>query len=120
MLGNDGLCHFFVAFDYANERIHLRRNASFDEPFETDMSGMLWEPTPEGSVEVVDVIPNSPAAESGLEAGDLILAVDGRQVRELGATALERLLLREGLQLRLTVERGMDRSERNLVTRRLI
>ena len=120
MLGNDGLCRFFVAFDYAHERIHLRPNASFDEPFETDMSGMLWEPTPEGSVEVVDVIPNSPAAESGLEAGDLILAVDGRQVRELGATALGKLLLREGLQLRLTVERGTDRSERNLVTRRLI
>ena len=120
MLGNDGLRRFFVAFDYAHQQIHLRPNARFDEPFEFDMSGFVWEPTPDGTMLVVDVIPQSPAAESGVEPGDRILALDGRSPGELGWVEVERLLMRDGVRLRMTVLRGMERLEKDVVTRRLI
>ena len=120
MLGNDELRHFVVAFDYAHQRIHLKPNARFAEPFETDMSGMMWEPTPEGWLTVVDVIPDSPATESGIETGDLIVAIDGRSPAEWGWPALEALFMREGARARLTIERGKERLERALTTRRLI
>jgi hypothetical protein len=120
MLGNDGLRHFFVAFDYAHQRIHLKPNARFADPFETDMSGMMWEPTPEGSVSVVDVIPDSPATESGIETGDVIVAIDGRPPQESGWAALEKLFMQEGARARLTIERGNERLEKALTIRRVI
>lgn len=120
MLGNDGLRRFFVAFDYSRQMIHLKPNAQLQTPFETDMSGIVWEPAPEGSLLVLDVIPNSPATESGIAPGDVILSLNGQSALDLGWGELEKLLQREGVTLRLWIARGGQRLERTIVTRRLI
>ena len=120
MLGNDGLCRFFVTFDYAHNQIHLKPNAQLEKPFETDMSGMLWEPTADGSLAVIDVVPDSPAVAGGIEKGDVIVALDGGSVKELGWANVERLLMQDGVTVHLTVLRGAERLEKTIVTRRLI
>jgi hypothetical protein len=60
-----------------------------------------------GSLYVISVLPNSPAARAGLERGDRITAIDGKPVksltREAAATALS---LAAQKQSELTVERG--------------
>jgi hypothetical protein len=120
MLGNDGLRRFFVTFDYAHNQIHLKPNDQLEKPFETDMTGMLWEPAAGGSMAVIDVVPDSPAAEGGIEKGDVIVALDRGPVKELGWVNVEKLLMQEGVAVHLTILRGVERLERTIRTRRLI
>lgn len=39
---------------------------------------------PDGNLEVVEVIPASPAEQEGLQKGDVIIAIDGKEVKRLG------------------------------------
>lgn len=62
------------------------------------------------------VIPNSPAAQGGLEAGDLLLSVDKRVIRS-GADLSSLIRLSEpGDQLTLEVLRGKERLNRIITT----
>lgn len=62
---------------------------------------------PEGLPEVISVFDDSPAAKAGLQAGDQILAVDGREVEGMDFDAVERLLRGPvGSKVGLTVRRG--------------
>jgi S1-C subfamily serine protease len=71
------------------------------------------------AVEVVEVVPGSPAARAGLRAEDLIVAVEGDPVR--GVDDLQRLMTGERIGTRVTLEvvRGADAFERELVPREL-
>src|SRR5438128_5940189 len=62
------------------------------------------------------VIPNSPAAEAGLKAGDKILSVDGKPVSRFGGMSEEsiqwRIVRSEGETIPITIERTVNgRSE---------
>jgi S1-C subfamily serine protease len=59
-------------------------------------------------IEVIEVLPGSPAARSGLRAEDVIVAVDGRSVSRV--EDLQRLMVEEmiGARLEVTVVRGGD------------
>ncbi len=52
-----------------------------------------------GQVVVEEVIPNSPAAEAGIEAGDTILSINNRQVENLGDMRYIRLNLGKEIEL---------------------
>lgn len=61
----------------------------------------------DGEVVVTSPIEGSPAARAGIEAGDVVVAVNGKSVREEGVTqVVERIKGPEGTQVRLTVARG--------------
>ncbi|HET7843377.1 MAG TPA: PDZ domain-containing protein, partial [Xanthomonadales bacterium] len=57
-----------------------------------------------GAVTVLSVAPNSRAAANGLEAGDVITAINQREVNGLGD--LEAFLARKPQQVLLTIVRG--------------
>jgi hypothetical protein len=63
-------------------------------------------------VAVASVTPGQPAAAAGIASGDVLLAVDGRDVRELGSSAAAYLLAgRAGSPVSLTIQsRGMVRT----------
>ncbi|MBK1895550.1 PDZ domain-containing protein [Chryseobacterium paridis] len=49
-IGGEILCRFTVVFDYANEKLYLRKNKNYDDPFHFNMSGLdfqqdglIWE-----------------------------------------------------------------------------
>lgn len=57
---------------------------------------------------ITSVVPDSPAAAAGLEAGDVIVAIDGRELRSF--SDLQRTVSRSpGVELVLTVERDGQR-----------
>jgi len=47
--------------------------------------GIAMNPSTEGGVEIQSVVPGGPAAGSGLEPGDLVVAVDGQPVANAAA-----------------------------------
>lgn len=60
-----------------------------------------------GGIEVVSVFEGSPAEEAGLLVGDVIVAVEGNTVRELGYyEAIDRIRGEAGTYVRITVSRG--------------
>ncbi len=64
------------------------------------------------AIEVLNVMPNSPADEGGFLQNDLILAVDGENVADLGYNeAISRIRGEAGTEVTLTVARGEDYSE---------
>lgn len=69
-------------------------------------------------VRVVDVLRGSPAAEA-LEAGDVIVEVNGESVTDAAGLARAISSRPEGTQFRLVVERGGQRLEREVTSRRL-
>ncbi len=57
-------------------------------------------------VTIGSIFPNTPAAKSGLRAGDAIIAVDGTDVSDLAADAISPLVRgQEGTPVRLTITR---------------
>jgi S1-C subfamily serine protease len=70
-------------------------------------------------VEVVEVVPGSPAARAGVRAEDLIVAVAGDPVR--GVDDLQRLMTAEriGTRVALAIVRGSSALELELVPREL-
>ena len=121
-IGGTILARFKVIFDYSRKRVILEPNASLDDPFESDMSGLgLVAELPDlRTVRVARVQEESPASEAGVRAGDELARVDGRPAAEIGLPALREMLRREGREVRLELLRGTERIEVTIRTRRLI
>jgi membrane-associated protease RseP (regulator of RpoE activity) len=120
-LGAEILHHFRVTFDYPHEQLIL-------EPFETpnvpeaDMSGITWESEPptHTTLTAVRVQDNSPAAEAGVEVGDLLVSLNDRPAAEIRKWQLTEALKRPGEEVRLVVKRGEKEVSLRFVLRRLI
>jgi hypothetical protein len=70
---------FAVTFDYAHETMTLVPGAAFAARDTYDRSGAFIT-NQAGKVVVVDVRPGTPAAAAGLARGDVLTAVDGREL----------------------------------------
>jgi len=123
IVGGGLLRRFRVIFDYEHKRMILEPNQHLHDPFEFDMSG-AWvvsdKPNSNG-FRITSVMPNAPALEAGLRAGDVIVAVDEQPAEELTVEQLTLEIFRqEGQILELKVKRGNEILERRLKLRRLI
>jgi hypothetical protein len=78
-VGAGVLQRFNLVFDYGRRLIYFERNVNDPLPDVFDRTGM-WINLTEGgrSFDVVDVMAGSPAERAGLQAGDHLLAVDGK------------------------------------------
>jgi hypothetical protein len=120
-IGAEILHHFRVTFDYPHGRLIL-------EPFETpnvpdtDMAGITWESEPPGhtTLTVVRVQNNSPAAEAGVEVGDMLLSLNDRPAAEIRKWQLTEAMKQPGEEVRLVVKRGDKRVSLRFFLRPLI
>ena len=120
MLGNDSLERFHVAFDYEGKRLWLKPNEKYDRRYDVDMTGLTLFARRDGTYKIIDVGAGTPAAEQGLRKDDLLVAVDGKDLRKLSFPDVRRLLRREGARVGLTIQRGTERLERTVVLKRLV
>ena len=118
-IGGQILGRCSVTFDYARQRIHLEPAASFDRPFDADMSGFSFTRGAEG-IAIRWVNPDSPAAEAGLQVGDRITQVDDQPADTIDPSALRLQLQKEGRTVRMRVQRGAETMEKTLTLRRLL
>lgn len=95
-LGHGVLRRFNVTFDYANQRMVLIPNSHFIEPFEFNMSGVIYSFGADETLKVLRIVPGSPAETAGLSAGDVISRVNGKPVGDYRIDELRILLTIEG------------------------
>ncbi|HLK57039.1 MAG TPA: aspartyl protease family protein [Chthonomonadaceae bacterium] len=112
-LGGEIWQRFTVMFDYPHSRVYLTRNALYDRSFNSPRSGIALD-TEKGITSVIDVTPNSPGADAGVQVGDTVLTVDGIPVEQIQPWDLPALLRREpGTKVRLRL-RAADKTERDV------
>ena len=119
-LGEEILRRFNVTFDYRGKRMLLEKSKAFAGPFEIGMSGMAYDWQPDSSLRIRSVLPGSAAAAAELHEGDILLAIDGKPIAELGEAALFSALLVDGALVRLSLLRGAEKLEKKLRLKRLV
>jgi hypothetical protein len=75
LIGNDILRRFNLIINYPQKEIHLCPNSHFRDPFDYSYTGMTMYDV-NGTVVVDDIIEGSPADKSGLQNGDVIMAIN--------------------------------------------
>ena len=93
-IGYELLKRFTLVIDYPHQRLLLRPNVSFHDPFEHDMCGIeLLASGPDyRRFVVLRVVPGSPAAKAGLEPDDELLSINFVSASVYSLTELDRLL----------------------------
>lgn len=106
VLGLGWLRRFRVTFDFHNGKMYLKKGARFDQPDEEDMSGLACLRI-DGKTVVHSVDKNSPAAQAGIRAKDVILTVNGEPAASYEMWELRRLM-RSGdkKKIKMTIQRG--------------
>ncbi len=84
-LGGEILSRFSLIFNFPQEEIYIKKNSSFKENFNYDMSGITIKALGARlrNFEITELRPESPGQLAGLEVGDQILAVNGTPVYKM-------------------------------------
>jgi len=122
LIGGEVLRRFKAIFDYSDGRMILERNAHFEEPYEYDMSGLFLAAEGEAfdHFRVHRVVEGSPAAEAGLQEGDVIVALDGRTAAAFTLEQVRKRFAEAGRCILLEVRRDGEALQVELELRRLI
>lgn len=120
LIGGDLLRRFAVTLDYSRSRLLLNPNEALLEPDEFDMAGIsVVSPQPR-MFRVRQVIPESPGAEAGVRAGDVLLAIDGGDAAQMTLDEIRSRFQLPGRTYVLRLRRGREDMEVRIMTRRLI
>jgi len=121
-IGTGVLKRYTVTFDYPGRRLFLeprRIRGGGHDPW--DGAGM-WLVGGDGGFEVTDVLAGGPADRAGIENGEVIVAVDGRDAAGLSLPELRRLLSddRAGAVVRLRIRGEPEPRNVELTLKRLL
>jgi predicted aspartyl protease len=121
--GNFGgglLGRFTVTFDYHNRIMYLAKNADFDKSPADDHSGLVLVAARSG-IKAIGVLSNTPAAEAGIQTGDVIVTVNGTPAGDMGLLAIRSLLHGPpGTTVKLTVSTGSQTRDVTLTLREYV
>jgi hypothetical protein len=116
-VGGGLLGRFTVTFDYRNRVIYLAKNADFDQSPVGDRSGLVLVAARSG-IKAIGVLSNTPAAEAGIQAGDVIVTVNGTPAGDMGLLAIRSLFHGPlGTAVKLTVSTGSTTRDVTLTLR---
>ena len=109
IIGAEILRRFKVTIDYSRQQMIVEPNAHLNGPYEYDMSGLVL--TAEGqdfkTYKIYRVLDRSPAAESGLEEGDQIAALNGQPAANFTLEQIRQMFTRgAGVEYKLSVRRN--------------
>ncbi|HEY6159368.1 MAG TPA: PDZ domain-containing protein [Gemmatimonadales bacterium] len=108
--------------DYARRRVIIEPRVAASSLCDYDMSGLRLVARGPGlrRVMVDYVVPKSPSADVGVQAGDELLRIDGRGVAEADLSDVRKLLRVEGAMHHLVLRRDADTIRVDLRLRRLL
>jgi hypothetical protein len=122
MIAIDFLRRFRVFLDYGRGRMILEPNGSYADAPSFDASGLRVQriPNTPDALRIYEVLPATPAAEAGLQASDLVVALDGIPAARLSPGMVQEALTRDGRQSSLLIERADEVFAVRLKLRRLL
>jgi len=122
LIGGALLRRFRVIFNYAKSQMILEANAHLAEPDEYGMSGASFSfEAPDFSIlKVSEVTKDSPAAEAGLNVGDIVMAIDGKPVTKFNSEQLRQMFKQNKRTYLLDIKRGEKKFRTKITLRRLI
>ena len=108
-LGGELLSRFVVVFNFPQERVYLKKNSAYKKNFYYNLSGITLKA--KGSqlnvFEVTEVRDQSPSQVSGILPGDLLLAVNGIEAKDLELNVLNGYLnSKPGRKIKLEISRN--------------
>jgi hypothetical protein len=108
LIGAEFLERFTVVFDSPGKRILLTPNKSYADAAEYDQSGLrIHADGPEHNRFVVTrIVAQSPAAEAGIEAGDIVESLNDLRAQNLTLTEIRSMLRRPEAHYSIGILRG--------------
>src|SRR5436190_17355562 len=112
---------FKVFLDYNHTRIILEPNSTFAQPMERATAGVVLTTQGKdyGTIRVMDVLENSPAAQAGIQKDDILVSVDGKPAAELKATRIAEMFEKTATY-KLTIRRGEQTLQVPLTPKKMI
>jgi hypothetical protein len=109
-----------VVFDYPHQRMFLSPYEANVKPFEFNMLGISYEQRMDKSLYVRDVIIDSPASEKGIKMGDIIIAINGKNLQDYDYMDIYDLFREENNKIEITLQRELKLTKVALTLKRLI
>lgn len=122
-IGGELLGRFSITFDYAAEKLYLRRNYHYNRHFEFNLSGidLVAGGKDFKRFRVINVISGSPAAEAGVMENDLLIRINGRYAGQLSLSEINSMLRsREGRRVEMIVYRNGEFLQFRFRLRRMV
>jgi PDZ domain len=121
-IGAGLLRRFTVIFDYAHKQMIFAPNTSFADYEEEDKSGLTIIAKGPGlkTFEVLAVQASTPAAEAGIQKGDIIAGIDDEPAADLTLTTIRDLFRQIGHGYKLLIERNGQTLQITIQMRRLL
>lgn len=113
---------FNPIIDYFNGYIYLKKSSFYGDPFSYDMSGLRisYLENPD-RMEITGLTPNSPAEEAGLQVGDIVNHINGKNIMDSKLSEMYSLLKRrEKKKIKVQVERNQKTMEFTFRLRKMI
>jgi hypothetical protein len=92
--GNDLFRHFVLYLDYSREKVIVEKGADFAKVFPIDHSGLQVMYDDSGRAAVLVASAGTPSAQAGIKEGDLVTAIDGKSISEIGGLVKFREILK--------------------------
>ncbi|MFT3692087.1 MAG: aspartyl protease family protein [Kofleriaceae bacterium] len=117
LLGSDLWKRFVVTFDYTHEKMYLVPGPKFADANDAIGTGIMWVEAAPHTIVCAGLMPKSPGVDAGLQAGDVLVTLDGKS----GVTVKDAELgeLKTGDKHTFVVKRG-DKQITAVVTARAI
>jgi hypothetical protein len=119
-LGSGVLGRFDLSLDWGGSRLFLVPNHRYRDPFEWDMTGIVYDMGEGGRITVAEVLADSPAQAAGVQPGEELVAVDGQPVDPRELLKQRRRFREEGRELSLTLRAGNRERVVKLKLKRLV
>ncbi|WP_424962511.1 PDZ domain-containing protein [Ekhidna sp.] len=121
--GGELLNRFNVTFDYANEKLYLKKGEKYKEPFEYDMSGMALNAVGKNldTLKVISIDKDSPAYNADIRRGDIIHSINGKSLRYHSLSDIYNLLQsRDGRKIKVKLFRDGEKKKVKFRLKRVI
>lgn len=121
-IGGALLYRFTVTLDFPHHQIFLAPNSHFTDQEQEDKSGLSI--VAQGSIlrifRVTQVRPETPAAEAGVQKGDIIAGINDEPAADLTLESVRELFRRVGYKYKVLLDRNGQSVEVTFQTRRLL
>jgi len=116
-IGGEILSRFNVVFNFPEEKLYLKKNASFKKDFYYNLSGVTLKAKGSqlNTFEVTEVRDLSPSQIGGIRPGDLVLSLNGISVQDLDLNVINGMLnSKPGRKVRLEISRNGEKFKKEI------